>query len=91
MRDSKSKELFEFSQGMLEFNTEGLHKSLIDGHLELLIEADSVDIFNSLFQEFKDSVNKKKDAINKYRKNLINEMENKYIGDLDNNIINLEF
>lgn len=89
MKDTKNKELFEYSQGILEFNTESLHKLLIDENLNLLIEADNRDYFLSLFQPFKDSVNKKRDAIDKYRKALIEEIENKYICDLDSKIINL--
>ena len=90
MKDTKNKELFEYSQGILEFNTESLHKLLIDEHLNLLIEADEREYFTSQFQTFKDSVNKKKDAINRYRKNLLEEIENKYICDLDNSIIDLK-
>ena len=90
MKDTKNKQLFEYSQGILEFNTESLHKLLIDEHLNLLIEADEREYFTSQFQKFKDSVNKKKDAINRYRKNLLEEIENKYICDLDNSIIDLK-
>ena len=90
MKDTKNKQLFEYSQGILEFNTETLHKLLIDEHLNLLIEADERDYFTSQFQKFKDSVNKKKDAINRYRKNFLEEIENKYICDLDNSIIDLK-
>ena len=90
MKDTRNKELFEHSQGILEFNTENLHKLLIDETLNILIEANERDFFTSNFQTFKDSVNKKKDAINKYRKSLIEEIENKYICDLDNKIIDLK-
>ena len=89
MKDTKNKELFEYSQGILEFNTESLHKLLIDENLNLLIEADNRDYFLSMFQTFKDNVNKKRDAIDKYRKALIEEIENKYICDLDSKIIDL--
>ena len=90
MKDTELKELFEHSQGILEFNTESLHKLLIDENLNLLIEADETEYFMKSFQHFKDLVNKKTDIINKYRESLIEEIENKYIGDLDNYIIDLK-
>ena len=89
MKDTQLKEVFEHSQGILEFNTESLHKSLIDEHLNVLIEAQKDDFLLS-FQTFKDMVNKLTDIINKYRKSLIEEIENKYISDLDNYIIDLK-
>ena len=90
MKDTQHKELFEYSQGILEFNTESLHKLLIDETLNLIIEADNRDYFMSLFQSFKDNVNKKTDIINKYRISLLEEIENKYIEDLDNYLIDLK-
>ena len=90
MKDTQLKKLFEHSQGILEFNTESLHKLLIDETLNLLIEADNRDYFINLFQTFKDNVNKKTDVINKYRLSLIEEIENKYIGELDSKIIDLK-
>ena len=90
MKDTQLKKLFEHSQGILEFNTESLHKLLIDETLNLLIEADNRDYFIHLFQTFKDNVNKKTDVINKYRLSLIEEIENKYIGELDSKIIDLK-
>ena len=90
MKDTQQKELFEYSQGILEFNTESLHKSLIDEDLNLIIEADNRDYFMSIFQEFKDKVNTKAEIINKYRKSLIDEIENKFIGDLDNYLVDLK-
>jgi ariadne-1 len=90
MKDTELKELFEHSQGILEYNTESLHKDLIDESLNLLIEADEREYFIKLFQQFKDKVNKKTEIINKYRESLIEEVENKYIGDLDNYIVDLK-
>ena len=90
MKDTELKELFEHSQGILEYNTESLHKLLIDENLNLLIEIEETELFMKSFQHFKDMVNKKTDIINKYRESLIEEIENKYIGDLDNYIINLK-
>jgi len=58
--------------------------------LNLLIEADEREYFIKLFQQFKDKVNKKTEIINKYRESLIEEVENKYIGDLDNYIVDLK-
>jgi ariadne-1 len=90
MKDSQLKKYFEHSQGILEFNTESLHKLLIDEDLNLIIEADNRDYFMSIFQEFKDKVNTKAEIINKYRKSLIDEIENKFIGDLDNYLVDLK-
>ena len=89
MKDTQLKEVFEHSQGILEFNTESLHKSLIDEHLNVLIEAEKDDFLLS-FQTFKDMVNTQMDIINKYRKSLLEEIENKYIADLDNYLIDLK-
>ena len=90
MKDTNQKELFEHSQGILEFNTESLHRLLIDDNLQLLIEADNRDLFMNIFQEYKDNINKKTAAINKFRLSLLEEVENKFIGDLDNYIIDLK-
>ena len=74
----------------MEFNTESLHRLLIDDNLQLLIEADNRDFFMNIFQEYKDNINKKTAAINKFRLSLLEEVENKFIGDLDNYIIDLK-
>jgi len=89
MKETKNKELFEYSQGILEFTTESLHKLLIDENLNMLIEAEKDDFILS-FQKYKEKVEQKISVIEKYKINLINEIENKFIGDLDNKLIDLK-
>ena len=90
MRDSNNKELFEHSQGILEFNTENLHKAILDSNLNFYIELEKDD-FLEYFTKFKEGVIQRVEIINKYRTSLLEEIENKFVGDLDNNIINLKF
>ena len=90
MKDSNNKKLFEHSQGILEYNTENLHKLILDSNLNFYIELEKGD-FLKYFPEYKQSVSQKVIIINKYRQNLLEEIENKYIDDLDSYIINLKF
>ena len=90
MKDSLNKKLFEHSQGILEFTTENLHSQLLDSKINFYIELEK-SLFLKYFPEFKGNVNQKIIAIKKYRKNLLEEIENKYIDDLDPKIINLKF
>ena len=90
MKDSNNKKLFEHSQGILEFYTENLHKSLIDSSLDFYIQTTKED-FTLHFPKFKEGVNQQVTIINKYRTSLLEEIENKFIDDLDSKIINLTF
>jgi ariadne-1 len=90
MKDSINKKLFEHSQGILEFTTENLHQQLLEQNLNHYIELEK-SYFLKYFPEFKGNVNQKIITINKYRKSLLEEIENKYIDDLDSKIINLKF
>ena len=89
MKDTQLKELFEHSQGILAFNTENLQQYLIFGNIDLCIELDKEE-FTLFFQKFKENVLQKTHIMNNYRLSLLEEIENKYIGDLDNYIINLK-
>ena len=76
MKDTQQKNLFENSLGILEYYTESLYKLLSDEKLNNIIESDS-----------KGSVNSLNNIINRFRKSFIEEIENKYISDLDNELI----
>ena len=90
MKDSNNKVLFEHSQGILEYNTENLHKVILDSNLNFYIELEKDD-FREYFIKFKENVNQKIEIINKYRNSFLEEIENKFVGDLDEKIINLKF
>ena len=90
MRDCNNKKLFEHSQGILEFNAENLHKSLLDSSINFYIQTTRDDFLKN-FPKFKENVCQNITLIEKYRKSLLEEIENKYIDDLDNKIINLKF
>ena len=83
MKDSINKKLFEHSQGILECTTENLHQQLLEQNLNHYIELEK-SYFLKYFPEFKGNINQKIIAINKYRNSLLEEIENKYIDDLDN-------
>ncbi len=87
MNDTQKKELFEYSQGLLESNSEKLHKFLIDEHLNDLIETDSFGDYNKKFNEFKNDLNNLISIINNYMKKLIDEIENQYISELNNELL----
>ena len=86
MKDTEQKKLFKDSQGNLEYNTENLHKLLIDEHLNLIIESNSFDS-KVLFTNYKISIINLIDSINKNRNTFVEEIENKYISDLDNELV----
>ena len=86
MKDTEQKKLFENSQGKLEYNTEDLHKLLIDGKLDLIIRTDTFD-YKVLFTNYKISVINLIDTVNKYRNTFVEEIENKYISYIDNELI----
>ena len=90
MKDSNYKKFFEHSQGILEYYTEDLHKSLLDSSLDYYIQT-TKDDFIIHFPKFKESINQKVTIINKYRASLLEEIENKYVDDLDSKIINMTF
>ena len=90
MKDSNNKKLFEYSQGILEYYTENLHKSLLDSSLNFYIQTTKED-FVLNFPKFKELINQQVTIINKYRSSLLEEIENKFIDDLDSKIINLTF
>ena len=85
MKDTNQKKLFENSQGILESYIENLYKLLIDEQLNNFIESDKFD--NYLFNNYKTSMKSLIDIINKYRKSFIEEIENKFISELDCELI----
>ena len=85
-KNTEQKKLFEDSQGKLEYNTENLHKFLIDGQLTLIIRSESFD-YRVLFTNYKISVINLIDTVNKYRNSFVEEIENKYISNIDNELI----
>ena len=86
MKITEQKKIFEKSQGDLEYKTENLHKLLIDEQLNIIIESYS-DNFNWLFYKYKDSLKSLIDTITKNRESFIEEIECKYISDLDEKLI----
>ena len=90
MKDNTNKKLFDHSQGILEYNTENLHKALIDSSLDFYIQTTKEDFILN-FPKFKEGINQKVTIIEKYRTSLLEEIENKYIDDLDSKIIDLKF
>ena len=89
MKDTEQKELFEHSQGILEYNTEGLHQAILESNLDFYIELERDD-FKLYFAQYKENISQKTNIILNYRKSLLEEIENKFIDDLDNYIIDLK-
>ena len=85
MKDTQQKNLFENSLGILEYYTESLYKLLSDEKLNNIIESDSK--YYELLEDYVGSVNSLNNIINRFRKSFIEEIENKYISDLDNELI----
>ena len=86
MQDNNEKQLYEHSQGILESNTEKLHISL--NNLLEMIDID-VNKFQILFEENGISIINLISVVNKFRKAFIEEIENKYISYLDNNLLSI--
>lgn len=86
MQDNNEKQLYEHLQGILEFNIEKLHDSLND-----LLEMIDIDVneFRILFEENGVSIINLISVVNKFRKAFIEEIENKYISYLDNNLLSI--
>ena len=83
LKDTQQKKIFENSQGLLEYNTENLYNLLISDRLNTFIESDSYE----LFEEYKSSVKNLTDIINKFRKSFLEDMENTFISDIDEGLI----
>jgi len=90
MKDSNNKKLFEHSQGILEYNAESLHQLILDSSVNFYIELIK-DYFIKDFPNYKNKINQKILIIKKYTASLLEEIENKYVDDIDNYILNLKF
>ena len=86
MKDTDRKDIFENSQGILEYNTENLYQIFAYGKLNTIIELDPEN-FEILFLEYEKSVTTFAKIIEKFKKEFINDIENKFILDLDNELL----
>ena len=86
MKDNEKKKYFEHLQGILQYWTEELHRHLIDDQLNEIIQEENFDKFNEKLKNYKNSVNNIMGSILKYSKGLIDEIENNFIGEIDNTI-----
>ena len=86
MQDNNEKQLYEHLQGILEYNIEKLHNSL--NNLLEMIDID-VNKFQILFEENGISIINLISVVNKFRKAFIEEIENKYISYLDNDLLRI--
>ena len=80
--------MFEFSQAFLERNADNLHQNLIGNYINDLIQIDNYEEFTKNFTEYRNRVMNLLNATNKYHDNLLNEIENKYITSIDENLLN---
>ena len=88
MKDDGQKDYFELKQGFLESNQEKLHKYLlVDNHLDKIIQIESFDIFTKSFQDYKNYINNMILIINKYNKDLNDEIENQFINEINNDLL----
>lgn len=88
MKDNQTKELFEYSQGLLESNTETLYKSLIDKSIVDIIDTDNYENFNDSLNRFRGEILCLIDIIDKFMKALNDEIESKFISNIDQNLLN---
>ena len=86
--DNKAKEFFEFSQGLLERNADNLHQLIEQDSLLNIIQNDEYSAWNKMFIKFKNKVINLTTATLKYMTNLLNEIENKYVNDINQNLLN---
>jgi len=76
MIDCKEKTLFEHNQFLLDRDTDKLHGVMEGETISNIIEAAGYEEFTKMFNEFKNNVINSLSAINKYRENLLSEIEN---------------
>lgn len=82
------KEFFEFSQGLLERNADNLHQLIEYDTLTNIIQTDEFSVWNKMFIEFKNKVINLTTATLKYMTNLLTEIENKYVNDINQKLLN---
>ena len=87
MKDKNKKTLFEHEQGILQFLTEDLHRLLIDKSLNDIIETDNFEAHLEALKKYKNSITILMASIQKYSKNLIDEIENNFISEIDYKIL----
>ena len=88
MKDNKKKSLFEFSQGLLQNNAENLHQIFITGFIDDIINMENETDFKVYFDNFREKVLNLKNATDKYRENCLNDIENNYIEDINQDLLN---
>lgn len=86
IKDNDKKDAFENYQGILEYNTENLYEILVYRNLSTFIDLDS-DNFITLFSEYEKSLETFADITEKYRKEFMDDIENKFNLDLDNDLL----
>ena len=88
MKDNKKKDLFEFSQGLLQRNAELLHQNFIEGFINDIISIQDEVEFKIQFNEFKNRVLNLKNATDKYREGCLDDIENNYIQEINQDLLN---
>ena len=88
MKDNNKKDYFELKQGFLESNQEKLYKYLlVDKVLDEILDTDIYYEFTKGFQQYKNYVNNMILIINKYNKDLNDEIENSFINEINNELL----
>ena len=87
MKDNKKKDLFEFSQGLLQRNVEMLHQNFVAGFINDMISLENKIEFKIQFDIFKERVLNLKNATDKYRENCLNDIENNYFEDINQDLL----
>jgi len=83
MNQCKEKSLFEHNQFILDRDTDKLHGMMEGDSIRIIIETNGFEEFRKMFTEFKNNVINLLSAINKYRGNLLSEIENNMLDLLD--------
>jgi ariadne-1 len=73
---SSQKNLFEFSQSFLEKNANKLHQLLEETSINEIISEENFELSNNLLIDFKNKIVNLNYATAKYRKNLLDDIEN---------------
>ena len=88
MKDNNKKPMFEFSQAYLERNADCLHQCLIGDIINDLLQIEIYDDFTKQFNDYRNRVLNLVNATNKYQSNLLMEIENNYLMDIDQDLLN---
>jgi ariadne-1 len=87
MKDNQKKDLFEFSQGLLQRNVEMLHQNFIAGFINDMISIQDNVEFKIQFDVFKNRVLNLKNATDKYRESCLNDIENNFIDEINQKLL----